>query len=193
MSDSLSIYCIGVGGFGIGAFSNILATAAQKAGLECLGSETHGLAQRGGTVVSTLIMGENLNGSPLIIQGEADIVAALEPLEALRSMPMLKKGGVMIYNTAPIQPLGVRIRKDKYPEPQEIREQLSRATDKVVAIDASQKAKELGFAQASNVVLLGALLKQNVLPFGREAMIQAIKDNTPSRFHEVNLRALDLA
>jgi indolepyruvate ferredoxin oxidoreductase beta subunit len=191
MSENVSIYCIGVGGFGIGALSNILAVGAQKAGLECLGSETHGLAQRGGTVVSTLFMGHNLSGSPLIIQGSADIVAALEPIEALRSMPMLKKGGVMVYNTARILPLGVRLREESYPALEDIHQELLRVTSKVVAVEASQKAKELGFAQAANVVLLGALLKQKVLPFGKSAMVEAIKEMTPPRFHEVNLKALE--
>jgi indolepyruvate ferredoxin oxidoreductase beta subunit len=191
MTDMVRIYCIGVGGFGIGALSNILAKAAQIAGLECLGSETHGLAQRGGTVVSTLIVGKNLTGSPLLIQGTADIVAALEPIEALRGMPMLRPGGVMIYNTSCIQPLGVRLRNEKYPGLDEIHQELSRITDRVIPVDASQKAKELGFAQASNVVLLGALLKQDALPFGKEEMIAAIKELTPPRFHEVNLKALE--
>ena len=110
MNDStLSIYVSGVGGFGIGSVIRILSSAAQIKGLKAIGSETNGLAQRGGVVISTLQIGKDVTGSPLIIKGSADIVITLEPLEALRAMPYLKRQGVIIYNTQRFQPLSVRL------------------------------------------------------------------------------------
>ena len=81
--STFGIYVCGVGGFGIGSVTRILSHAAQLNGLEAFGSETHGLAQRGGVVVSTLRIGKKIYGSPLIIRGSSDVVIALEPLEAV--------------------------------------------------------------------------------------------------------------
>ena len=190
-SQNIGVYCIGVGGFGIGALSNVLSRAAQLAGLESLGSETHGLAQRGGTVVSTIFMGKNLSGSPLMIQGAADIVIALEPIEALRAMAMVKPGGCIIYNTDRILPSEVRLRVAEYPGLEAIEADLKRATGNVIPVAASAMAKELGFAQAANMVILGILARKGLLPFGLEAIKEAVKDLTPERFHEVNFKALE--
>jgi indolepyruvate ferredoxin oxidoreductase beta subunit len=191
MSDRIGIYCIGVGGFGIGALSNVLSRAAQIAGLESLGSETHGLAQRGGTVVSTIFVGKGLSGSPLMIEGSADIVIALEPLEALRAMTMVKPGGAIIYNTGRILPSEVRLRQEEYPGLEAIESELKRAAEQVIPVQASAIAKKLGFSQASNMVILGILTRKGLLPFGLDAIKEAVQDLTPQRFHEVNFKALE--
>jgi len=189
---TLNIYAIGVGGFGIGSLTRVLSLAAQNSGLDILGSETHGLSQRGGVVTSTLRIGPKLSGSPLIIKGGADVVAALEPLEALRSMPWLKKGGLIVYNTAQIQPLGVRLKKDEYPSLKSIEAELKRVTDRVVPVAASTKAKELGLSQAVNMIIIGVIARQGVLPFGMEEIREAVKEVSPERFQEVNMKALEV-
>ena len=188
----LNIYASGVGGFGIGALTRVLTVAARASGLAVLGSETHGLAQRGGVVTATLRIGPDILGSPLIVEGEADIVAALEPLEALRAMPYLRPGGVIVYNTEQIQPLNVRLKAEKYPALEEIEKELRRVTERVHPIPASGLAKELGLSQAVNIILIGALARQGVLPFGLEAVREAVRQTTPKQFTGVNLKALEL-
>ena len=190
--ETLNIYAIGVGGFGIGSLTRVLSLAAQNSGLDILGSETHGLAQRGGVVTSTLRIGPDIKGSPLIIKGEADIVAALEPLEALRSMPWLKRGGLVVYNTSRIQPLGVRLKTDEYPSLESIETELKKVTDRVIPVEASLMAKDLGLSQAVNMIIIGVIARQGVLPFGMDRIEEAVKAATPERFLEVNLKALEV-
>ena len=187
----LNIYAAGVGGFGIGSLTRVLTVAAQSAGLQVLGSETHGLAQRGGVVTATLRLGPDILGSPLIVEGEADIVLALEPLEALRAMPFLKPGGVIVYNTDQIQPLNVRLKVDEYPALEKIDQELRRVTDRVLPVPAGDLAKKLGLSQAVNTVLLGVLVRQEVLPFGLEEVREAVRQTTPKQYVEINLKALD--
>lgn len=104
-----NIYLIGVGGQGIGLLSETILRAADHAGLKVKGVDTHGLAQRGGIVVSRLRIGERAH-SPLIPAGRADLVIALERHEALRALGgILKKGGTLIYYDAVWQPLAVRL------------------------------------------------------------------------------------
>jgi indolepyruvate ferredoxin oxidoreductase beta subunit len=193
MNDStLSIYVSGVGGFGIGSVIRILSSAAQIKGLKAIGSETHGLAQRGGVVISTLQIGKDITGSPLIIKGSADIVITLEPLEALRAMPYLKRQGVIIYNTHRFQPLSVRLGSAQYPAMDNIKAELEKVTDRVIPVDASLKAKELGLSESANVILLGRLTREGAIPFDIETMRQAIRETTPARYLDINLKALEV-
>ncbi|MDA8405832.1 MAG: indolepyruvate oxidoreductase subunit beta [Deltaproteobacteria bacterium] len=193
MNDyTLSIYVSGVGGFGIGSVIRILSSAAQIRGLKAIGSETHGLAQRGGVVISTLQIGKDVTGSPLIIKGAADIVITLEPLEALRAMPYLKRKGVIIYNTQKFQPLSVRLGSAQYPTLDNIKAELERVTDRVIPVNASAKAKELGLSESANVILLGRLTSEEAIPFDIETMRQAIRETTPARYLDINLRALEV-
>ncbi len=190
-TDDLNIYVCGVGGFGIGSVSSILSRAAMIKGIDSIGSETHGLAQRGGVVVSTLRLGRNLNGSPLIIKGNADIVFALEPLEALRAMPYLRSQGTVIYNTQRFQPLSVRLGQFHYPGIDEIEKELLRITNRVIPVEASAKAKELGLSESANVIMLGILTRQGLLPFDMEVMREAVRMATPEKYVKINLAALE--
>ncbi len=192
MEPTLGIYVCGVGGFGIGSVTRVLSQAAQLKGLEAVGSETHGLAQRGGVVVSTLRIGRNITGSPLIIRGSADIVIALEPLEALRAIPYLKRNGLIIFNTQRFQPLSVRLGVDQYPSIAAISSELAKVTDRVIPVDASLKAKELGLSESANVVLLGRLTREGVLPYDMEIMKMAVQQTTPPKYLEINLKALEV-
>ena len=190
--DIINIYAAGVGGFGIGSLTRVLTVAARSSGFQVLGSETHGLAQRGGVVTATLRLGPDILGSPLIVEGEADIVLALEPLEALRAMPFLKPGGTIVYNTEQIQPLNVRLKIDKYPALEAIEKELRRVTERVLPVPASRLAKELGLSQAVNIILIGVLVRQNILPFGLEEIQEAVRRTTPPQYLEINLKALEV-
>jgi indolepyruvate ferredoxin oxidoreductase beta subunit len=190
--SNLNIYVSGVGGFGIGSVTRILSSAAQIKGLKAIGSETHGLAQRGGVVISTLRIGKDIGGSPLIIKGEANIVVALEPLEALRSMPYLKRNGVIIYNTQRFQPLAVRLGMADYPPLDAIKLELEKVTNRVIPVDASAKAKQLGLSESANVILVGRLTRDRALPFDMETMIEAVRQTTPPQYVDINIKALEV-
>ncbi|MFH0957433.1 MAG: indolepyruvate oxidoreductase subunit beta [Pseudomonadota bacterium] len=192
IKSTLAIYVCGVGGFGIGSVTRVLSQAAQLAGLGAVGSETHGLAQRGGVVVSTLKIGNNISGSPLIIRGSSDVVVALEPLEALRAMPYLKRNGLIIFNTQRFQPLSVRLGLEQYPSIDTIKNELLKITNRVIPLDASLKAKELGLSESANVVLLGRLTREGVLPFDMEIVKRAVVETTPPKYLEINLKALEI-
>ncbi len=192
MAEGCNILISGVGGFGIGSVSRILSRAAEISGLDTIGSETHGLAQRGGVVTSTLRIGKALKGSPLIIHGNADILIALEALEALRSLSFVKRTGAIIYNTARYQPLSVRIGNAVYPDLASIKDELTKHCENVISVDAAEKAKSLGLSEAANVVMLGVLTRKQLLPFDLNTMREAVKSSTPTRFQDINLKALEL-
>lgn len=155
-----NVYLTGVGGQGIGLLSEILLRAGDCAGLPVKGVDTHGLAQRGGIVVSQLRFGENLY-SPLIAAGEADLVVALERHEALRAVnAALKDGGTLIYYDAVWQPLEVRLKG-------------AQAVDAIVITEECRKRNireinvfnpDLKNAQMQNIVLLAHIAKYGLIP-----------------------------
>ncbi|MFX0065608.1 MAG: indolepyruvate oxidoreductase subunit beta [Candidatus Hermodarchaeota archaeon] len=188
----LKIHITGMGGQGIIATSRLIATAAKIAGLSVMTTEIHGLAQRGGIIVSDLSIGYDPTESPLSSYGEADILIALEPLEALRSLPKLRKNGLAVINTAQYQPLPVRISKGevKYPSLEEIKAEIEKQTPNVILVNADDDARALGLSRAMNVILLGALMTNTtILTFSQEDMIESIKTNLPPKYHETNLKA----
>ncbi|MFX1255459.1 MAG: indolepyruvate oxidoreductase subunit beta [Promethearchaeota archaeon] len=192
--EQLKIHITGMGGQGIIATSRLIATAAKIAGLSVMTTETHGLAQRGGIIVSDLSIGYDPTESPLASYGEADILIALEPLEALRSLPKLRKNGLAIINTAQYQPLPVRISKGevKYPSLGEIKAEIEKQTPNVILVNANNDARALGLSRVMNVILLGALVANTEkLSFSQEDIIESIKTNLPSKYHEINLKAFN--
>lgn len=192
--EQLKIHITGMGGQGIIATSRLIATAAKIAGLSVMTTETHGLAQRGGIIVSDLSIGYDPTESPLASYGEADILIALEPLEALRSLPKLRKNGLAIINTAQYQPLPVRISKGevKYPSLGEIKAEIEKQTPNVILVNANNDARALGLSRVMNVILLGALVANTEkLSFSQEDIIESIKTNLPPKYHEINLKAFN--
>jgi indolepyruvate ferredoxin oxidoreductase beta subunit len=188
----LKIHICGMGGQGIGSTSRIIAGAAYLAGLTVGTIETHGLAQRGGRVVSELSIGYDPRESPICGEGEADIIIALEALEGLRSLPLLKQNGLAVVNTTTYHPLTVRVSKGSeiYPTLDQIENEIKRWTPNLVMIDARKDANLLGLSQSMNVILLGAILgNSTILPFNQEHLEQAIKLKVPSKYHEVNIKA----
>ena len=144
----------GVGGQGILLASDVLTEVAMKAGFDSKKSEVHGMSQRGGDVVSHIIFGEKVY-SPLIGEGDADIILSFEKAEAMRSTDFLKKDGVMIINDMSILPLPVASGLAEYP--QNPVDDIKRNIKNVIVIDAESKAKELGNVRVMNVILLGVM------------------------------------
>lgn len=190
----LKVHITGMGGQGIGSTSRVLATAAEIADLTVMTMETHGLAQRGGVVISDLAIGYDPTESPLCALGEADVLIALEALESLRSMPKLRKDGVAVVNMTTYQPLSVRVSKGKvnYPSLEKIEKELHKITKKVLIVPAQEDARELGLSQAMNVILIGALTANTaILPFSEKQIRQGIKKNLPPKYHDINLKAFE--
>lgn len=183
-----NIYLAGVGGQGIGLLTEIVMRAADHAGLKVKGVDTHGLAQRGGIVVSQLRFGENVY-SPLIPRGQADIVIALERHEALRSMNgFLKDGGTIIYYNAVWQPLEVRL--NEAPEVSE--ETVSQECLKRNIREIKVFKEDLRDARMQNIVLLAHIDKHGLIPEIRtEHYIQAMEDLMRGDMLENNMKLFE--
>ena len=180
----------GVGGQGTLLASRLLGEAAVAAGYEPLLSETHGMAQRGGIVVSTVVLG-NLK-SPIISEGEADILLGFEALETFRALDRCHAGTLVIANTGVIPPYTVAIGKAQYPSVERLVALMSQAVASVLAFDANVLAREAGSPLAVNMVLLGALAATGILPFSQDLLLEMIKTRTNPKFLDANLTAFDM-
>ena len=181
-----NIMIVGVGGQGTLLASRILGNTVIGEGYDVKLSEVHGMSQRGGSVVTYVKYGEEVY-SPIIGEGEADIILAFEMLEAYRALPYLKKGGVMIANTQKISPMPVITGAMQYPE--NIEEKLAEKIN-LVKVDALDKAKEAGNIKAVNVVLIGVMAKNTDISYDK--WVETIKTTVPEKFLEANLKAFDL-
>jgi indolepyruvate ferredoxin oxidoreductase beta subunit len=186
----------GVGGQGLMLVSNIIGLACAEYGLSIRTAETHGLAQRSGSIYTHIRIGKDVL-SPLIPYGEADALLGMEAIETLRYIEFLKPNGVIILNDYIWQPVGStfeRVNKDeeKYVEISEIIQKLSKLTDKIYLLNALELAIKAGNTLASNVVLLGALSKLKRFPISKDQLKSVIPQVVPKKAIEVNLRAFDL-
>lgn len=186
--NKVNILIVGVGGQGTLLASVLLGNLALSDGYDVKLSEVHGMAQRGGSVVTHVKISETKVNSPLIELGEADIIIAFEELEAYRWLPYLKKGGKVYVNTQQIMPMPVILRQAEYPD--NIMETIRRQAGEVKAFDALSLAEKCGSVKAVNVVLLGAVSKD--LPFGKEQWIKVIEGNVKPKFVELNKKAFQL-
>lgn len=183
----LDLVISGVGGQGAILASDIIGKAAVLEGVPIRAAETHGMAQRGGSVVNHIRLGCEL-GSMIPLHG-ADVLLALEPAEALRYIDSLSDNGVVIVNTQPVLPITVTSGDDEYPDVGEIVETL-RSTHKVVAFNAFELAMEAGHPQTMNVVMVGAT--SNYLPMSKDLLIDCIKGMVPPKTVDINIRAFEL-
>ncbi len=185
---TFNIVIVGVGGQGVILASKIISNAAMDAGLDVKQSEVHGMSQRGGSVISHVRIGKKVY-SPLVTEGEADVILAFEKLEALRYSHWVKEDGKIIYADTKINPSTVVAGLAQYPD--DVDEQLSNLKCQVIKIDAAKLAQEAGNVKAVNTVLVGALSK--MLPeIKEETWKEVLKKSVPSKVLEVNLKAFDL-
>ena len=182
--DKFNIYLIGVGGQGIGLLSEVIIRACDHAGYPVRGVDTHGLAQRGGTVISHIRIGEGVY-SPLIKEGFADLLAALERNEALRGLNNLKDGGTLVYYNAMWQPLSTRLGKSKKLEESVISEEC--ASRKIREIKVFRE--DLEDSRMQNVAVLSEMAKFELIPgVGRVHYEEALKDLIAGKVLEKNLK-----
>lgn len=178
-----NIVICGVGGQGIILASNVLCTAAALEGMDVKKSEVHGMAQRGGTVITHVRFGNKVF-SPLIEEGTADFILAFEKLEALRYIPYLKKHGVVIVNKREIPPMSVLVGAATYPF--DTLKKISRNTQ-VYSIKADNIARDLGNLRTVNIILLGVLAL--FLPFKKATWHKAIAEQVKTKYIDLNKKA----
>ena len=180
-----NIMIVGVGGQGTLLTSRILGKLATGAGYDVKLSEVHGMAQRGGSVVTFVRYGEEV-AEPIVEEGCADILIAFEKLEALRYTQFLKKDGLIIVNNQRIDPITVVTGVAKYPE--NILEKLQEKY-KTIVVNAAEEAKKLGTPKAFNVVVLGAAARY--MDYSKEQWEEVIRNTVPPKTVEVNLKAFE--
>jgi indolepyruvate ferredoxin oxidoreductase beta subunit len=187
-TSECDLVIVGVGGQGVILISDVIGRAAVLAGKPVLGAETHGMAQRGGSVINHTRIGCRF--SPMVAFGGADVLVALEPGEALRYAHFLSPDGVALVSTRPVLPTTVTAGLAEYPSLERILAPLREACRQVIAIDAVAIASKAGTSQAMNVVMLGALSR--FLPITEQYVLQALSPVVPPRFLEANKRAFAL-
>ncbi len=182
IDKTTNVFICGVGGQGILLSSKILSALALEKGFDVKKSEVHGMAQRGGSVVSHVRFGKEVH-SPLIEEGRADFILAFEKMEALRWLHYLKPGGVAVANRLELLPSGT----EDYPE--NLDKQIEEGAGRAIILDADSLAVEAGSGRAVNIVLLGVL--SNFLEFDRSAWEEMIRKSVKPKTVETNMKAFD--
>ncbi len=183
-----NIMIVGVGGQGTLLTSRILGGLAESAGYDVKLSEVHGMAQRGGSVVTYVryaTEGEVVT-EPIVEEGCADVLIAFERLEALRYAHFLKKDGALIVNDQRIDPMPVITGTAEYPE--NILEGL-REKYRVFSIDAMEKAEELGNTRVFNTIVLGMAARH--MNYSKEEWVEVIKSKVPPKTVDINLAGFE--
>ena len=181
-----NIMIVGVGGQGTLLTSRIIGKAALCAGLDVKISEVHGMAQRGGSVVTFVRFGDKVC-EPVVEEGQADVIIAFERLEALRYAHFLKKDGTLVVNDARIDPMTVVIGAKEYPE--NILEKLQ-GNHELHAIDGQKLALELGNSKVLNSVVLG--FAASFIGFSKELWLDTVASTVPPKTVEINKKAFEL-
>jgi len=191
-SESYNLIITGVGGQGNVLSSQLIGQALVSKGFFVTIGETYGASQRGGSVMSHVRISLKKQLSPLIPKGKADIVVALEPVEALRVLTIYgHPETVVITNTRPIYPIEVTSGNEKYPGEEEIKKTLESLSREVYYIPATEKAGRLGLPILANIIMIGALLESNLLPLRGEEFRQTLENNFRGERMEINLQALE--
>ncbi len=187
----VNLEIVGVGGQGILTSSQVIGSAALENDLDVYMSEVHGMAQRGGVVVTTVKIGEEVY-SPLIGKGDADVVLGFEPVETYRAIEQASDDTWVVTNTEPIVPFTVSVGDESYPNIEEkILPGLKDCTDKLIALNAEDLAKEAGAAITQNIVMIGALTATGILPLSKEEILGSVIENVPDKFEELNKTAFE--
>ncbi len=184
--DITNILLVGVGGQGILLASEVLAETFMLAGFDVKKSEIHGMSQRGGSVVSHLRYGGRVN-SPIVSEGDGDILFGFELMETFRYLPLLRRGAFVVANSLQIAPPSVLMGNESYPD--DLPERIRAGFPDFLLIDGQRVAAEAGDPRAANTVLLGAVSKR--LQVEEEYWLEAMKRMIPSKALSINLKAFE--
>ncbi len=185
-----SVQIVGVGGQGVLMASNVLGNAAMDAGIKVMMSEVHGMAQRGGSVLSTVRMGDEVF-SPLEAEGGADMIMGFEPAETVRSLRLGNKDTRILMNLDPVLPSMVAAGFEEYPDVGALVDAVRAVDDHVYTIEATRIAIEAGKAVAANAVMIGAMAAIDGFPLTRRQLHDSLLGQVPERFRDLNIDAFE--
>jgi indolepyruvate ferredoxin oxidoreductase beta subunit len=189
-SDPYSIVITGVGGQGNVMASRVLSNMLVRRGFKVTIGETFGMSQRGGSVMSHIRVSAAEVWSPQIPKGGAQLIVAIEPIEAIRVLAEYGNPAVrVLVNMRPIYPVGVITGEADNPSPEQIREAVSALSAEAHFLDATAEAIELGNPILGNIVMIGAVAALGVLPVDQGLFEEVIRDGMPAPRIEANLRA----
>lgn len=193
LRDPYNIIITGVGGQGNVMSSRVLGSMLADKGYYVTIGETFGPSQRGGSVMSHLRISEKSSWSPQIPEHKADIIAALEPIEAIRVLAPYGNPDVKILcNTRPIYPITVIRGDEQYPSIDEIRESVTKLAPDSIFIDATEEALKLGNPILANIIMLGAICGSHTLPVEKKDFEEAIAGRIKDSLIEINCTAFDV-
>lgn len=179
----------GVGGQGTVLASKMLAQVAIENGEFVRTSETIGMAQRGGTVVSHVRIGDRNNG-PCVPKNKADLLIGFEPAEALRNIEFLKENGAILVSVDPIIPVTASLGNNEY-DVEEILKVLENKAGNIIKIEGKKVCEDLGSLKVFNILMLGVATGAKLLPFSESDIINTLNNNLPVKFKELNEKALN--
>lgn len=185
---AINFLVVGVGGQGTILSGDVLSEVGMEAGYDAKKSDVLGLAIRGGSVVSHVRWGEQV-GSPMCLQGTVDYLLAYEPLEALRGLEYLNPEGTVLVNEYRLPPMLVSTGQATYPGKEQVDRSLQQAAGRVIQVNATEKAQEIGNVKAVNILLLGAL--SSLLEVAPELWQKVIRKYVPAKLVDLNLRAFE--
>lgn len=184
----IDLLITGVGGQGNILASDIIGQVAIYSGYDVKKTDTLGMAQRGGSVVSNVCIARQVY-SPLIKAGEVDILLAFEKLEAARWGHYLRSRGIAIVNNQALPPLSVSLGNEEYPGDARVTSILKQYTDSVYFVDGINRARELGNIRTLNIFMLGCI--SPFLPFKVSTWKRSIAERLPPNLKEINMKAFD--
>lgn len=191
MKDPLSLIVIGVAGQGNVVISLLICDALVNQGYRVTFGQTYPAQQRGGPVVNYIRISENIQASPIIPEGRADVIVAMEPVEAMRMLNQYGNPDVLtMVNPRPIQAIDTTGTGMKYPSLDKLMEDITALSAKTWVIQATEEARKLGNPIMANMILVGALVGSGVLPLDRKAMEPVLQERFPKAL-EINMKALD--
>jgi len=186
-----NIVLAGVGGQGTLLAAEAIGAAAVIEGLNVRVSEIHGMAQRGGAVVSNVRIGEDVLAST-VLEGQADVLLGFEPLETVRNLKSASEKTLVIMNTQQIAPSELPAKNTDYPSVEDVLAKIHLFTADVILIEAAELAKKAGSRLTQNSVLLGALAAVKDFPVSAKSMVWALRELVPKKYAETNVRAFEL-
>jgi len=186
-----TVQVVGVGGQGVLLASMVLGTAAMKAGHQISMSEVHGMAQRGGSVISTLRFGDGVI-SPLESAGGADLIMGFEPVETCRYISLGNERTHILMNLDPVYPSMVAAGFEEYPDIQKLVDSVRAKTGNLMTIDATKVAISAGKAVAANAVMIGAVAAVKGFPLKKELLKEVLLEIVPEKSKELNSKAFEM-
>ena len=184
----LDLLITGVGGQGNILASDIISEVAIDAGYDVKKTDTLGMAQRGGSVISNVRIARQVY-SPLVQEGEVDILLAFEKLEAARWGHYLRQGGIAILNNHALPPLSVTLGNEPYPSDDRITEILKQQTNRIYWVEGTRRTNDLGNIRTLNIFMLGCV--SLFLPFRVHSWKSSISQHLPESVRQINLIAFD--